>query len=67
MQESPIQETPTAQVAQESRNLRPRGRDASRVTPFAQLNVESTSETLQVMWRVPRLDRRKSYSEYSSG
>ena len=49
MQDTPIQETPTeAQVAQksqksqesqESRTLRPRGRDASRVTPGdAQLN-----------------------------
>ena len=49
MQESSIQETPTAaQLAQESRTLRPRGGDASRVTPGAQLNVESTSENLQV-------------------
>ena len=47
MQETPIQELPTA--AQESRNLRPRGRDASRVTPGAQLSVESTSENLQVV------------------
>ena len=46
MQDTPIQETPAeAQVAQksqesqESRTLRPRGRDASRVTPGdAQLN-----------------------------
>ena len=45
MLESSIQETPTAaQLAQESRTLRPRGGDASRVTPGAQLNVESTSE-----------------------
>ena len=44
MQESSIQETPTAaQVAQESRSLRPRGGDASRVTPGAQLNMESTT------------------------
>ena len=50
MQETPIQETATAaQLAQESRTLRPRRRDASRVTPGAQLNVESTSETLQVV------------------
>ena len=47
MQETPIQLLPTA--AQESRNLRPRGRDASRVTPGAQLSVESTSENLQVV------------------
>ena len=50
MQETLIQEVPTAaQVAQESRTLRPRGRDASRGTPGAQLNVKSTSETLQVV------------------
>ena len=50
MQESSIQETPTAaQVAQESRTLRPRGGDASRVTPGAQLNMESNSGNLHVV------------------
>ena len=45
-----ILETPaTAGVAQESRNLRPRVRDASRVTPGALLNVASPSEALQVV------------------
>ena len=50
MQESSIQETPTAaQVAQESRTLRPRGGDASKVTPGAQLNMEPNSGNLQVV------------------